>query len=84
MLKIQSGNKYELLKQNRKSLLFSVSLSKACPAWFLKGSCPCKAICNIVIKTAEPLQTIKSPLLECPPITPLMHRYPHTRPATGL
>lgn len=54
MLKIQSGNKHELLKQNGKSLLFLVSLSEARPAWVLKGSCPRKAICNIVIKTAEP------------------------------
>jgi len=48
MLKIQSSNKRELLKQNRKSLLFSFSLSKAGPAWFLKGSSSCKDTRNIL------------------------------------
>lgn len=83
MLKIQSGNKHELLKQNGKSLLFLVSLSEARPAWFLKGSCPRKAICNIVIKTAEPLKTIKSLQAERPPTAPLTAAYPHSRPARG-
>lgn len=83
MLKIQSGNKHELLKQNGKSLLFLVSLSEAHPAWFLKGSCPRKAICNIVIKTAEPLRTTKSLQAERPPTAPLPAGYPHSRPARG-
>lgn len=84
MLKIQSGNKYELLKQNRKSLLFSASLPQAGPAGSLEGSCPRKAICNIIIKTAEPLKTRKSLLLEHPPTTAPTCGDLHTRPAAGL
>lgn len=53
----------------------------SCPD--LTGSCPCKAICSIIIKTTEPLKTIKVSY-QHPPIAPLTHRYLHTHPAMGL